>query len=51
MVAEERITIVDRRLGGEEISVAKGRQAIATEIGQQPSGKKNVTTRKDAGFF
>jgi hypothetical protein len=50
MVAEERITIVDRRLGGEEISVAKGRQAIATEIGQ-PFGKKNVTTRKDAGFF
>jgi hypothetical protein len=50
MVAEERITIVDRR-DGEEISVAKGRQAIATEIGQQPSGKKNVTTRKDAGFF
>jgi hypothetical protein len=49
MVAEERITIVDRR-DGEEISVAKGRQAIATEIGQ-PSGKKNVTTRKDAGFF
>jgi hypothetical protein len=49
MVAEERITIVDRR-DGEEISVAKGRQAIATEIGQ-PSGKKNVVLRKDAGFF
>jgi hypothetical protein len=49
MVAEERITIVDRRVG-EEISVAKGRQAIATEIGQ-PFGKKNVVLRKDAGFF
>jgi hypothetical protein len=48
MVAEERITIVDRR-DGEEISVAKGRQAIATEIGQ-PSGKK-TSRRKDAGFF